>query len=284
MFVLLALLATPSLYLAQADEDEATPSQTSATSLGAPYRVELPGGAIVELVGIGFHPSQGKEWWGADGTPVAAPYHDFKGRVREDSITREIAVRRVKQPTGDGTFFWQPNGPGSTAGGTPLDAAGKAIHDLDAVARAFPPDSKTFSILFHVATAPWNTVETTDGRAPMSTAFLDAKLNRTVSLAFTPASERQGQLMLSVAHDLLEQDIRLVAVTNDGRELSSVRTSNVGVNRFCQTTGYFRDLELDDVKEFKLQYRPFQLFELRNLPLEPGMKTEPEFNEIESDE
>lgn len=282
-FALIALMATPSLYLAQASEDEAAPSQTSATSPAAPYRVELPGGAVVEIVGIGFHPSQRKAWWSADGAPIAAPYHDFKARVHDaNAITREIAVRTVKQAEGDGSFYWQPTGPGSTAGGRVRDAEGKVINDLDVVARAFPRDWKTFSITFHVATASWNTVETTDGRSAMSTGFIDEKLKQSVSLAFAPAGERKGELMLSVAHDLLDQDVRLVAVTNDGREVRGVRTSNVSVNRFCQTTGYFRDLKLDDVKEFKLQYRAFQLFELRNLPLEPGMKTQPEFKEIES--
>jgi hypothetical protein len=57
---------------------------SSETATGKPgeYKVTLPNGVTVELLGVCEHPSQGKMWWRPDGTPLEeSPYDDDFGRA-----------------------------------------------------------------------------------------------------------------------------------------------------------------------------------------------------------
>lgn len=80
------------------------------------YSAKLPNGAVIELAGIGFHPSQQRAWWLADGTMLPAPPRDAalkQVRLSESNAgrrqheCREFAIRISGLPNQKALFAYQ---------------------------------------------------------------------------------------------------------------------------------------------------------------------------------
>ena len=238
---------------------------------GQPIRVELPGGAIAEVVAIGPHPSQGQPWWAADGRPVAAPYNSFKSSVDpgEGFFVREIAVRWIEQPQGLALSYGVVGG-GSAAAGRPDDAQGKSIPNIYTTAQAFPNGTKTAALKFVIGLGEWETVGTTDGQNDCAIG------GPKYSVAFTKTSQRSEGLALSAAHNITKQDVRLIAIDHEGKPMPSPPCSRSGGRGFMQSTGVFPGLKSEEIKEFRLETRPYRFVEVRNISLVANELTEPE--------
>jgi hypothetical protein len=238
--------------------------------VGEPVRVDLPGGVVAEVVAIGMHPSQGHPWWGPDGRPAVAPYHSYPSNVNPGPgfIVREIAVRWVAKPEGV-TASYGIVGGGSAAAGKPRDKNGNMIDNLYTTAQAFPATAKTADVMFIVGTGTWETVASSDGRSDF--AMGDSRY----SVAFAKAAQRSEGLALSAAHNITEQDVRIVAIDRQGNEISAPSFAHGG-RGFMQTTSVFPQLKIDDVQEFRVQMRSYHRVEVRNLSLVANEVTEPE--------
>ncbi|HEY2838852.1 MAG TPA: hypothetical protein VGJ26_06875 [Pirellulales bacterium] len=271
-----AVFFSPTLYLSGAPADDGKTETDAASekedkSAGAPVRVELPGGDVYEFIGVAEHPSRGGPWWGADGALIAAPYDKHPSTVSETppKLLREFAVRLVKKADdGDGAF-WNVLPNGSSGSGEPLDAKGKKIKDIQSLAQALPLGAKTCTIRFETAAGPWQTLAETDGQSAWSMG------NQKYSFGFAPAAERDGKLAISIAHNVLEQDMRIVAIDLEGKEITTGDTTSVGGRGFMQTTSAFAGLAAKNVKEFRLQSRTYQAVEIQNISLHPEVKTTP---------
>lgn len=290
------ILATPTLWLVPAAQSSAAASsavqdaaatedapqtQPFATEKndphqGTPFRVEIPGAGVLEVVGVGEHPSQGRAWWAPDGAPTAVPYERFSGTVHDDaSLVREIAVRWVESPPAGVTVNWSVDGFGSTAGGKPLAADGKPIARLGAVAHAFPRNAKTCSLTISVSGGAWETVAETNGQDLFSEG------GPQFTFAFTPTSQRDGKLVLTVAHNVEDREVRIIAVKRDGKTLIVGQTNSVGGRGFLQSTAEFADLALDDVQKFCVQARARSHWQVREISLWPGETTTPDVVKID---
>jgi hypothetical protein len=274
--VALTALLSPIVELAPA----AAPSTTSdvdaakvakAPALGQPLRIELPGGGVAELVAVGWHPSAGKSWWGPDGHPAPAPYHQFRGAVQPDKseFVREIAFRWVTKPE-NVDARWSIVGGGSESGGRPVDASGKSIDNLWVKAHAFPSTAKTCQLRFDVGLGGWKTIAVTDGRSDFSIG------TQGHTVAFAAASMRSTGLTLTAAHTVIDDNIRLVAINQEDEIISAPYSSSGGGRGFLQTTVSFPNLQLGNVKEFRLEARPYQSIEVRNISLIENEFTQPE--------
>jgi len=272
-----ATLLSPTLYLSGARADDATtkparkPAPKDAPS--AALRVELPGGAVAEIVAVAEHPSRGGPWWGADGELTAAPYQKIRSSVtgngNGNELLREICVRWIRRPEKGKAASWSVVGGGSSGRGSPIDADGHKIDDLDAVARAFPSDTKVCSIRFETSEGPWQTLADTDGRN--ASAMGDARH----SYAFSPATGYKGDRVISAAHTVLDSEIRIVAIDPDGKIFQASAQTTVGGRGFRQTTCTFAGLTDKPLKEFQLQARGKQIVEVHNISLLPGVNKEP---------
>jgi beta-lactamase regulating signal transducer with metallopeptidase domain len=270
--VLAAAVAVPmALVLTARSSPAAENEATSVAADPAPpnatrsFVAKLPCGVAVELLGVSGHPSNEKSWWRPDGLPLAGPPCDpLKGTVRSNPhhVAREIAVRfhhRPAEPMGTGISF-DPSCD-SWAGDDPYRI------DKTGIARmtASLPDQPTVTVRVRVAAGPWKTVCEKAANEGGTTK---------AGFAFSPVSQKNGRVVITVTHSIVGPQSRMVAVSVDGREH---RADSWTINRadgFVQLTEEFSGLSPADVKVFRVQTRPYQQVEFRNVSLRPGQQTD----------
>jgi hypothetical protein len=279
-------LAAPTLYVSRAPaaapdaspvgppenrEPLAEPAADHENVDGRPVRVALVGGGVLELVGVGEHPSQDTQWWAPDGSPTSAPYHDFPVRAGPGpgEFVREFAMRWVERPPGDTEVGWQILQGGSGGAGNARNAQGQLIDGLDARARAFAADTKTCTIGISVARGAWETLVQTDGESTSAIGTLKH------AFAFSPTSERRNKLILTVSHNVTDRDLRVIAVDGDGKTLAVGDCSSSGGHGFRQTVAQFPMAQMQGVHKFLVQARDYERYEIRDVSLWPGEQTLP---------
>ncbi len=262
-----------------APKPAATPEAQNEQQSGKPLVIDLGDGVIAELLGMTEHPSKDKAWWSADGSPIEAPYQQFHSRANHPGYTlREIALRIKKPLRADVAPDWSIQGTSGFAGGIPEDAAGNRLRNIDAAAVALPPEQTTGLITFRVAAGPWTTVAGTDGEHYWSEGRMQH------GYVYTPAVETSKGVNITISHNVLHRDLRIVAVDVGGNILANGGAHGGGASDFIQSTGTFANLKLEDVAFFQLQARPYHRFEVRNVALHPNQHTEPEIIDLGTDE
>lgn len=267
-------LGWPTLVLstrvAAADGNATQQPEPQPTIPGGPILVSLPGGATGELIGLCDHTAKKKSWWAPDGTPIAAPYQIFRSQATPGpgDLAREIAVVFHIPQDADITAHWNTDC-SAYAGGRPENADGKPLAEIDAAAVTLPGGRPTGTIGFRIASGAWTTMTATDGR------HYSARGTRSHGYAFTKALETKDSLVITISHDVLERDLRVVAVDVAGKIIATGENNGGGMRRFKQTTAEFPGLNLEDVQEFRLQARPWHQIEIRDVALREGQRTKP---------
>ena len=91
-------------------------------------------------------------------------------------------------------------------------------------------------------------------------------------MSFSQATEKDGAVVVSVAHNVTDQDVRVVAVNKAGKEIRSGSSKAGSAGVVCQITPTFANVSLQDIKEFRLQVRPYQWAEFKNVSLQPSRR------------
>lgn len=233
----------------------------------APVAVALPDGLQVELLGLTNHPAR-ERWWKADGTPLNdAPYEDLDGDAvvpGTDQIGREIAFA-VRVPSGS-ALRWDTEPSTTRAGpGIPM-RAGERLPHVRAMAVVVEPSQKTLAVRLGYSAGEWDTVAFARGSAAMS--------RNEKSVVFAEPVEKDGRIVMSVAHNIADEEVRVVAVDRNGKVHSASRSNSGRAGTVRQTTYTFADVALDDVRQFQLETRPYRWIEFQNVSLHPGRKTD----------
>jgi hypothetical protein len=71
---------------------------------------------------------------------------------------------------------------------------------------------------------------------------------------------------LAVSHDIQDRPVRLIAIDHDGKELRAEFRSGGGVKDFHQLVVEF-DQPPEQIKEFRLQTRPYEAVEIPRIAL-----------------
>ncbi|MGD9721846.1 MAG: hypothetical protein AB7O59_11000 [Pirellulales bacterium] len=280
-------LSFKSRLAAATAEEESPPAQTppaltaapNEPKLGGPLMIPLPGGVHAELIGFADHTAKEKSWWAPDGTPIAAPFARLRAHAvpGEAGIAREVAVQWHLPPGKDITADWDLEHLYGYAGGQGEDAAGKPVKGIEAAAVAMPNTFPTITMTFQVAIDPWTTMAKTDGRHYASQGVGHH------GYAFTRAVQEGDSLYITISHDVLDQDIRIIAIGTNGKTITTPDRGGGGAARFYQNTAVFRNLKREDVDHFELQARKFQRVEVRNIALNPGQDTRPTIVPLEEE-
>ena len=289
-------LALPTLYLSRtvarvpdapagnADREPAAPAAGAEEGAadGQPFRatltggavVTLPGKAVVELIGVGEHPSTGKQWWAPDGSLILAPYEKIETRIQpaNGEVMREIAMRVIEPPGTSVHTHIRFNS--SNGGGRPLDANGKALKGMSVSAGGFLPLQPTCTVGIAVGTGPWTTVTRTNGQGAMSMGMIPR-----LAFAFAPAYEQGKDTAITITYSGVDGELRVTAVDAAGKDIIG-RGGGGGAGSFTQITTTFARVALKDVVEFRVQTRPYQNYEVRDISLRPGHMTVPKLVEI----
>jgi hypothetical protein len=230
-----------------------------------PWVKALSGGVKVELLGVSSHPSGPGTWWMPDGSPQPdIPYALGGGKVNLEKGWQalEFAVRMSRTFGKDVSYRWQIPSARGTASGTPRDAGNQVVPDVAMIAASQPEDRTTCTVRFGVASGRWRT-EVTGGPEGGS-----AQGRETLNVIFGNAREDRGKTSVTVSHQESGDDLRVVAADRDGKEHAPSRAGELGVKGYRQLEVEY-DLPLSQVKEFRVQSRPFEWAGFEDVALKP---------------
>jgi hypothetical protein len=235
------------------------------------FEAQLSDGVTVELLGVSENPSKDRPWWRPDGSPLAQRPYDLLGAsvaVGKDEMAREIAVRLRDLPSEPVGVQWQVQ---PTSGLSTREPPGLAnsMPDVRAIAVRMPANQDTARVRIGVAAGPWRTVSES-GDVQGATAVGSAESGT----VFSKPEEKDGNTTITVVHDIADQEVRVVTVGADGREHRGSPGQFLSAGKVTQLTVAFPKLSLKEVKAFRLQSRPYQWVEFRNVSLQPGQKTD----------
>jgi len=240
---------------------ESHTAQTSVTAL-AP----LPDG-MVELVALTREPSDGV-WWKADGTPANEGAFEKSGASPQVGpgeravlfIFRSLdaeshAISRTYDLCGAKTWF----------SGVQPRLNGKIVSGGSFVTATFPESQQTTTVRMGVAMDTWETVARDSRTASRSLVF--ARFGQTRKVAFLGAIEdKSGDTIVTLTHDLPEEDVRILAVDDQGNEHAS--TTHHATGERHQFT--LPRLEPKRVREYQFQVRPYRWAEFSEVQLSPA--------------
>jgi beta-lactamase regulating signal transducer with metallopeptidase domain/transglutaminase-like putative cysteine protease len=244
-----------------------SPTQPPAVLPPAGQSVKQADGVTAELLGVCTHPSEGKQWWRPDGSPLEpAPYKTTGAtEVPQAGLQWYEFALRLPAPA-DAHVRWVVAGSerGSDSG-PPLGSDGEPCRDLRAYKAALPEGKESTDIRLGVATGAWQTRALHD--IPRSEGSYPLDEGRAV--AFGAAYEKDGCTYLPVTTNFSGDlaDYEVVAVDGEGtihRAAGWYGGGNVLLSMTCRF-----DLPLARVKEFRLQMRPWTWLEFKNVSLCP---------------
>ena len=252
-----------------------TPSgatQHPAQVAAYPWRVALSSGITVELIGVSEHPSAGKPWWRPDGKPLGqAPYARLSPGTlaQRGNVAREFAVRLTNLPQERIGSRWSTNPRGSYAVRSPVTVGGDPLPELRGLAVIVPAGQDHMTVKYGVAAGSWTTVATSGAVGSSSSS------HEHVSVSFSKAIEKDGTVIVVIAHNATDQDIRVVAMDKAGTEIRTGSYSSGSAGGVNQITCTFANVSLDDIKEFRVQVRPYEWAEFRNVSVRPEAPARP---------
>ena len=142
----------------------------------------------------------------------------------------------------------------------PARRNGDAIPGLSESTAVLAVNETDCTVLFQVAAGPWKTVQTW-GKNPGSVGSSTGP-----SIIFSRAIATKVGTTISVTHNINDQQVRLVAIDVDDNELAAEVRSGSGVNMYRQLVVEF-DQPPENIKEFRLQARPYEEVEIPGIAL-----------------
>jgi RNA polymerase sigma factor (sigma-70 family) len=220
----------------------------------------LPNGATIQVVGISLYPSGPDTWWRPDGTPLPEPPCERSATTATsdgDAILRSVVVRLINIPAKTDQNWWINEANGGSQG--PARRNGQFVPDLSEAVVRFPARTEVCTIHFKAAAGPWSTVQTS-GTNSGAVARVDA------SFIFGDAIATKKGTSLSVTHNIQKMAVRIVAVDDTGEEQPGAVRSCSAVTDFQQIVVEFA-LPADQIKQFRVQTRPYQEVEIPGIHL-----------------
>jgi beta-lactamase regulating signal transducer with metallopeptidase domain len=241
------------------------------------------------LVGLTRLHNPGSEWWSADGTPLPSPVYDTADKFAQDyagphtqniglafrlppaaqGVTLQIALPQSTGYSSDGTFFGKSQ---SDVGHTEAQQFA-STNGARIVSAAFPPTLKKTDVRVGIASGTWQTTASETRSSGAVQPFVGATTALAGSVLFiltTPDETAKGLLLTLTTNS--KEDIRIVAIDNHGQTLLPTdfggESSSSGATNLNQIKAYFSQ-SLSQIKEFRVETRPFHWVEYKNVALQP---------------
>ncbi len=245
---------------------------TDKTDAAQPrYSATLPNGVTVELVGVCEHPSEGKQWWGVGGRLVPEPYQRLNYNERSaDNKLYEVAYRLFGCDDILSTIYSNSEITGHISL-YPLDQKTEKLNIPDA-ANAYgaillvKPDAQFIQLEMGIGRdSDWKTLCT-------QASPVDKTGTGGPGVVFQPAIEKDGKTHITIAHQIKDRQIRVIAVDHSGQIHKSEGFLNTisGELGSCQVRF---NLPADQIKEIQFQTQKFERVTFKNIALQPSFKT-----------
>jgi hypothetical protein len=235
------------------------------------YRAAFQSGATIEVVGVSTVPTGPDTWWKPDGSPLAeAPVDEIDRRTSDGRPRGEhLILLRVSGVKDDDYFRWRPEHSSWYWGGRP-SKDGRDAPGLEYYEAAFQDGRTSCDVQARLAAGPWKTVASNDGKGGVGSFVDGRKFSFGKARPYTAGG--RSMTVFSVAHNYLEHDRRIVAIDLEGRQHPAVSYSS-GSDGDKKWVLDLIDAEFplppDQIREYQVQFRPFEVVEIRGVALSP---------------
>ena len=246
---------------------------------GGPWIGRLKNGVTVELIGVGEQDN--KTWWKPDGSPLAEAPCEITDRSSSSDKTEIIRLffasvkNRPSEPVGM-KYEVEPSSFMTSIAVKQHGRRATNFAEFMAFGAGLSGNERVAVVRCGIAAGPWT--------EPLAAWTPDRQSHGRASDLSQPIEAKDGVVI--VASDSLTDELHVIAVCNDGRELvarlecdidqSVTETPPGGVPRTQRrrvTRATFAGTALKQIREIKLQGRPYEWVEFRNVSLNPGHKT-----------
>ncbi len=251
---------------------------------GSANTVALPNGATIELLGARRYPSTESMLWTPDGaSKIDAPYDKLVLEVPKvyEGRTWEMAVRLVgtdRQFIEDAKIDWDiPSNTSMTV--TSVKKDGQVLKHTSVVVFSLKETQAKCDIRIAAAAGPWNTLSSIradrksefehylkDGTKTIWSPPKDIRVRVGIPDSGNPSDTEAWSQITGYTH---KDDIqlRVVAISKTGLMISgsAIKMQSKGDRHYFQY--HFPNI-LSEVKEFQLQYRPYEWTTFNNIILE----------------
>jgi hypothetical protein len=255
--------------LAQSERPKPERGTAAVADVGR-YRASFQDVAMVEVVAVSTLPTGPHTWWKPDGSPLAeAPADTIKSKFSEQFREKaRVILVRTSGVGKDDMFRWHPTHTDSYWGGRPTKN-GQPAPELDYYEATFEPEPADCGVEVRVATGSWKTEASNDGGGGVGMFVNGHKF--CFGKARTYQAYGRSLTAIAVAHNFLGKDRRLVAFDRKGERHPSIySTGSDGDPRWVidQIDAEF-DLPPDRIKEYQVQFRPYEEAVIRGIALKP---------------
>jgi serine/threonine protein kinase/predicted esterase len=247
------------------------PNDSGERKQALPSFAALPQGQI-ELVGISYYPATNQLWWRRDGSPCPESFiitQPNLGTMPDRALVRvrAIVLRAQDIPPGTSWPTWKIQSVYGSADARVFQSDGQEDPTLRVVLAAFWPSAERAHLKVGVALAPWQQVA---GSGPTEAVHTGRLTIPGAEVSFLKGVEEAQGASITIVHNLLDWEIRVLAVAQDGKETMADRTGTRTSERFCTTTASFAGRTLAQIQRFRLEARPYEWVEFPDLPLMPA--------------
>jgi len=257
--------------VAQLEEQQMTAEKESASS--SDFTAVLPNGVTVELLGVCEHPSAGKPWRRPNGermpirpydrlvsTDISPAWKHYEVLFRLQGAANEVItklksgyppIRSYSGPCPVKDKSWAQT------------SASQGAENLFSAVLSVEPYVNQVQLDFGVGMEnAWETRGRLEGR-------IDSTSVTVPDAMFGPAIEKDGRTSLTVAHRILDREIRLIAIDKNGVVHKTRSSSNRASQDLGSCQGEF-DLPLADIASIQLQTQKLTWVTFQNIPLDPS--------------
>lgn len=232
------------------------------------FTLKLSSRASVELVGVCDWPEKGKRCWRPDGSKLKPEIYASKWN---------------KIPgAGDYGFMFKVDGPddlnfscnkidGTTSMESSylikvVDAKGKELEGFEAAISDMKEGQSSTTIRIGIAAGPWTTISTHDGSG--------IKAGTKGVVLWSQAFETNDGTHITTSVECREDRAeRVVAIYKKDKLYTTIHDS-IATGKVHQITATFKNLKLNQIKEFQYQVRPYDWATFENVSVKPGVKTD----------
>ena len=274
---------------------------------GPPFIGRLPQGTV-ELVGITCHPevvgitydppNKQSRWWQPDGSAAHLDLIPRQSKNRLELFANENAVaflvRYENLPADASRPAWGISPwaatlyPGHWSSGwardSVLDHYGQTVPNFEIFSVSRGASDQTADCRVGIAKGAWETVITQSAQNGGRRTFSrDGEQWTVIFRKATAVASGGAQVKLAYTVPYGRWNMQLVAAASDGSEHTSSTTDGFSgggclsgsiYRGYATEIAVFQDLPLSSIKELRLQVRPYDWVEFKNVSLQSGQKTD----------
>ena len=230
------------------------------------------------FAGVADANKPGSPWWSASGTLLPTPVYDtnaYHAENHADSSTHNVSFAfRLPPNAADITVRYElPQSLGSSSDGSwPTKLAENdqrteaqlfsKTNGTRVVTTAYSPSLTKTNVRVGIAAGPWK-IAAVDGNLPGASGFGNKQ-----AFLFSPVAVTKHGLMLSISNNATD-DVRVVAITTQGRTILPDEIDDNNIGTLDELTAQFITLPLSQIKEIRVETRPFQWIEFKDVALQP---------------